>query len=164
MKIFSFDTETNGLYGQAFAIGAIVTENGKEVARYTGRCPIEEKIVPWVKQNVLPKIRGIKENLASYKDLLNDFYRFYVNNKEAADIITHISYPVETKVMRDMIELNLKERAQNSPFPLIDVAGVLIAKGEDPKSAEDYIEKNGLYVPSEGLSTHNPFMTQLLLK
>lgn len=29
-KVFSFDAETNGLWGEAFAIAAIVTEDGRE--------------------------------------------------------------------------------------------------------------------------------------
>jgi hypothetical protein len=35
MKIFSFDAETNGLSGQAFAVGAIVMDgSGREQSRF----------------------------------------------------------------------------------------------------------------------------------
>ena len=34
-KIFSFDAETNGLWGQAFSIGAVVYEDGRELP-FTG--------------------------------------------------------------------------------------------------------------------------------
>lgn len=46
-SIMSFDAETNGLWGQAFAISAVVyDEKGNEVERFLTRCPIEEEINP----------------------------------------------------------------------------------------------------------------------
>jgi len=39
MKIFSFDAETNGLWGKAFSVAAIVyDESGKEIARFIVIC------------------------------------------------------------------------------------------------------------------------------
>jgi hypothetical protein len=44
-KLFSIDVETNGLWGQPFAIAAVVIEDAtgsaKRVATFTARCPIE---------------------------------------------------------------------------------------------------------------------------
>ena len=67
MKIFSFDAETNGLYGQAFAIGAVVTDDEKEIARYISRCPIDGKIDKWVAENVLPQIKDIAVDQKNYE-------------------------------------------------------------------------------------------------
>ena len=59
--VLSFDAETNGLWGQAFAIAAVLfNENGAETARFVGRCPIEGEVNSWVKTNVLPKMEGIQ--------------------------------------------------------------------------------------------------------
>lgn len=55
MKIFSWDCETNGLWGRAFAIGAVVYEDGVEVKTFYARCPIEGKVDTWVEENVLPQ-------------------------------------------------------------------------------------------------------------
>ena len=56
-KIFSLDAEANGLWGQAFAIAAVVAdENGQEIDQFTGRCPIQGKINHWVAENVLPQM------------------------------------------------------------------------------------------------------------
>ena len=39
-KVFSFDAETNGLWGEAWAIGALVyDEAGVEIARFEARLP-----------------------------------------------------------------------------------------------------------------------------
>ncbi len=155
MKIFSFDAETNDLYGQAFAIGAVVTDDNGEVARYISRCPITCKVDQWVAENVLPHIRDVSINQDSYQALLNNFYEFYYKHKSNAEVIAHVAHPVETKLLRDMIEQDLETRRWEGPFPLIDVAGVLRARGEDPTSVDKYIEKNGLHVPFEG-NTHHP--------
>ena len=60
-RVLSMDAETNGLWGQAFAIGAILySEDGSEAARFVGRCPIQgEKVNPWVAENVLPQMEAI---------------------------------------------------------------------------------------------------------
>lgn len=44
MKIFSWDCETNGLWGRAFAIGAVVYEDGVESKKFYARCPISVSI------------------------------------------------------------------------------------------------------------------------
>ena len=142
MKIFSFDAETNGLYGQAFAIGAIVTDDTGEVARYTSRCPIAGETDTWVAENVLPHMQDVPIGQESYQALLNSFYEFYKTHKGDADVIAHVAHPVETKILRDMIEQDLATRMWEGPFPFIDVAGVLRARGEDPNSVDKY---NGLF-------------------
>lgn len=55
-KVFSVDAETNGLYGQAFAIAAVVYENGAKIAEFLARCPITGAIDPFVKENVIPQM------------------------------------------------------------------------------------------------------------
>ena len=39
-NVFSFDAETNGLWGKAFAIGAVLYKNGNETEKFYSRCPI----------------------------------------------------------------------------------------------------------------------------
>lgn len=80
-KILSFDCETNGLWGQAFAIGAIVYENGKEVKKFYSRCPIEGKIDPWVEENVLPQMVGMLVTHKSYDEMLKAFAEFFLDKK-----------------------------------------------------------------------------------
>jgi hypothetical protein len=48
-KVFPFDAETNGLYGPAFSIAAIVREtSGRKVAEFVDRCPITGDVDGWV--------------------------------------------------------------------------------------------------------------------
>jgi hypothetical protein len=111
MNIFSFDAETNGLYGQAFALAAVVTdEEGREIASFVARCPIEGQVDDWMRENVLPRLESVEVSHASYRDMLEAFYAFYMAHKDGATAIAHIAHPVETKVLRDMVEADLAGR------------------------------------------------------
>jgi hypothetical protein len=158
-KVFSFDAETNGLWGQAFAIGALVyDENGAEIARFVGRLPDTEVTDLWVKTNVLPKIGGIPVTHKSYYQLLLDFANFYKANKGGADIVVHMGYIVEAKIIRDMQERGFIGDL-DGPYPLYDVSGNLQAVGADPTSVDKFAREHGLDV---GVGTdivggtHNP--------
>jgi len=154
MKIFSFDAETNGLWGRAFSIAALVyDEQGNEVARFIGRCPIEGETNSWVAENVLPKMVGIPVSHDSYDELLADFAKFYLANKADAHVIVHMGVPVESKLFTDAHERgNIGD--WDGPHPLIDVAGNLQQAGENPASCDTYVAKYGLEV-AEG-NSHNP--------
>jgi hypothetical protein len=55
-----------------------------------GRCPISEEVNPWVAENVLPQMKGIRETYKSYEELLSAFSEFYLENKDQADVIVHM--------------------------------------------------------------------------
>jgi len=157
MKIFSFDAETNGLWGRPFSIAALVYEDGAETARFIGRCPIEGAVDDFVREQVLPQMEGIEESHCSYDALLADFARFYLANKGDADVIAHMAVPVEAGLLRDMHSRGLIGD-WDGPFPLIDIAGCLKQAGEDPTSVDGYAKKHGVAVdPAEFAGgTHNP--------
>jgi hypothetical protein len=155
-KVFSFDAETNGLWGEAFAIGAIVyDENGAEVTRFIGRLPDSMVTNEWVRENVLPTLSGVPVTHDSYGELLADFAKFYLANKEGVDVVVHMGYIVETKVLRDMHELGLIGE-WDAPYPLFDVSGNLQAVGADPTSVDKFASEHGLSVGEFEGGTHNP--------
>jgi len=153
-KIFSFDAETNGLWGKAFSIAAIVYDGeGNEIARFIGRCPIEGETNSWVSENVLPKMVDISESHSSYDELLKDFADFYKSNKSDADVIVHMGVPVESTLLKDAHSCGFIGD-WDGPYPLIDIAGNLQQAGEDPTSVDSYVTKYGLKVSE--VNTHNP--------
>lgn len=157
-RIFSFDAETNGLWGQAFAIGALVyNEKGVEIARFVGRCPIEGKVDEWVEKNALPQMTAIPVSHKNYDELLADFAKFYLANKKLeADIVVHMGVPVEAKVFIDAHKKGLIGD-WDGPYPLHDVAGYLAQAGEDPTTCDGYVRKYKLVLSGEYAGgTHNP--------
>ena len=155
-KVFSFDAETNGLWGQAFAIGALVyDEQGTEIARFVGRCPIEGETDKWVAENVLPKMADIPETQSTYVGLLANFAEFYKANKQDADIVVHMGVPVESKVLIDMHTKGFIGD-WDGPSPLHDVSGNLQAAGADPTSVDKFASEHNLSVSEFTGGTHNP--------
>ncbi len=155
-KIFSFDAETNGLWGQAFAIGALVyDEQGNEIERFVGRLPDAEVTDAWVKENVLPKIGDIPVTHDNYDALLAAFAEFYKANKASADVVVHMGFIVEVKILRDLHERGLIGD-WDAPYPLYDVSGNLQAAGADPTSVDKFAQEHGLSVGEFTGGTHNP--------
>lgn len=152
-KIFSFDAESNGLWGKAFAIAAVVYSNGVEISKFVGRCTIEGDVDEWVKNNVLPKIEEIPVNYKNYKELIAGFADFYMKNKKDADILVHVGFPVEVKILLDMHDFGFIGD-WDAPYPLYDLSLYLAQAGENPISAKDYATKYGLSFLKE--REHNP--------
>ncbi|MFC1618113.1 hypothetical protein ACFL2B_02430 [Patescibacteria group bacterium] len=154
-KLFSFDAETNGLWGEAFAIAAIVyDENGNETHRFLGRCPIEGAVDEFVGEKVLPQMTTIPVTHADYASMLADFAEFYLANKAGADVIVHMGVPVEARLIADMHAGGMIGD-WDGPYPLIDISGNLMQAGENPCSVDDYAKKFDLEVRDFG-SSHNP--------
>jgi hypothetical protein len=151
MKVFSFDAETNGLWGKAFAIAALVYEDGVETARFIGRCPLDGEPTEFVREQVLPQMESIEESHDSYETLLADFARFYQANKNEADIVVHMGVPVESRLLFDMHTLGFIGD-WDGPYPLIDIAGCLKQAGEDPTSVDSYAAKYGVAATGMTLS------------
>ncbi len=151
-KVFSVDAETLGLYGDAFCIGAVVYENGKEVDRWVGRYELSvyDQVPKWVEENVLPQIQHIPEKYITSYDMLEAFTEFWL--KHRALVIAHIPYPVETSLFYDLWRYDfIKE--DEGPYPLIDVGSMLHLEGYDATSVDKYLKMRGIQI--EG-NPHDP--------
>lgn len=158
MKVFSFDAETNGLWGNAFAISVAVYEDGKLVNSFTAYLGPDGVTDGWVKDNVLPKLEGLDKTHDDYEAMLAAFAEFYKANKDGADVIAHMGVPVEAKLLLDAHQKGLIGD-WDGPYPFLDVASVLKAKGYDPTSVDSYNMEFGLMdqvSEAEGLATHHP--------
>jgi hypothetical protein len=55
--VFAVDAESDGLYGDVWAIGAVVLDHGREVARFSGMIdPAVHVTSPWVRRHVVPVV------------------------------------------------------------------------------------------------------------
>lgn len=156
-QAFSFDAETDGLWGRPFALGALVyDEQGNEISRFAARLPDDVVTNEWVKGNVLPALEGVEVTHTKLRDMLGDFAKYYLQEKEDRNVIVHMGVPVESGVLRGMHSKGMIGDF-DGPYPLIDVAGHLQMAGEDPTSPDAYVKKHGLYIPTDFAGeTHNP--------
>ena len=154
-KIFSFDAETNGLWGQAFSIAAVVTEDNKVVKEFTARCPLNNPD-PWVAENVLPEMEGIPVTHESYNAMLEAFIRFYMENKEDVIVLVHMGLPVESKIFLDAHAFGILGD-WDAPYPLVDISAI----PEIGVSVDTYNKNNRIILPEMEGGTHNPMYDSL---
>lgn len=151
--IFSFDAETNGLWGKAFAVAVIVyTPEGEEVERLSLRCPIEGgEVSPWVAENVLPQMEAIEVTHGSYSEMLKAFSEFWLKYKDVAVALVHMGHIVEAALIRDAHEMGYLGD-WDAPYLWNDLC-VIPEVGD---SVDAYAKAHGIEVSDYAGGTHNP--------
>lgn len=131
-NLFSFDAETDGLYGPVWAIGAVVLdEHVKEIARFGGMIDPEVHVTDgWVKENVCQHVH--LERFETPLDLRNAFWAFWMTWRENSICVSDFGTPVESGLFRACVEDDLENRQWNGPYPLHEVATALLCAGIDP--------------------------------
>ena len=130
--LLSIDAEIDGLYGEAFAIGAVVLSTSGEVLdTFVGKAEEERIKSAWVRENSLPYLLDLPA-YNTREQLHEAFWAFYLRWRERCVILADVPYPVEAGLLRQCVTKDLSTRAELSPFPLIDLASVLYAHGLDP--------------------------------
>ncbi|MCR4314161.1 MAG: hypothetical protein NUV84_02865 [Candidatus Uhrbacteria bacterium] len=165
--LFSLDAEVDGLYGDSFAIAAVLVdgETGEEVARFEGRLPDSVVTNDWVKQNVLPALADWEPTHASSEELEEAFWTFYVQHcleqgqwgmspRKNVAVIAMFGSPVESGLFRRCVERDPSRNFQG-PYPLHEVGTLLTALGEEhPDSSEAYLSRYGLTHGYDGVAHH----------
>lgn len=147
----SLDCEANGLHGTIFAAAATVYDNGKPVDQWEERCPIYGDVDPWVAENVLPAIADMPQTVAYYDQICSSWRTFYeANTFHGTLVIAHVPWPIEARFLWDAH----RTKPRSGPFPLIDVASVLLAHGHDPAYVDSFLVERGAPLPSG--SPHHP--------
>ena len=140
-RVLSFDLETNGLHGSAFAVGAVVMDvKGTVLDEFTARCPLTHDVDPWVKDNVFPVIKGIPVTHTNQKALRHDFWQWYLVAEQKSDyVLVANGYPVEYRFLLQCQEDDLQKRYWQHPFPILDLTSILLATGHDPSAKSKLI-------------------------
>lgn len=155
-KILCFDLETNGLHGQAFAIGAVVMDPmGKVHEEFTARSPVVGDMDGWVRENVLPSIANMQQSHDSYQAMREAFWEWYLLAEPKSDyVLVKNGYPVEYRFLLDCQEASLKERYWQHPFPIIDLTSLLLPLGQLDEATKNKLQSR---ISKEyNLRAHNP--------
>lgn len=150
-KLLSFDLEANGLHGQAFAVGAVVMDaQGQIHDEFAARCRLTSKVDPWVKENVLPALADMPITHKTYEDMREDFWAWYLDAEPQADyVLVSNGYPVEYRFLIDCQDADLGERYWQHPYPILDLASLLIQVGNKSESKSQWlgdIKRAGSYI------------------
>jgi len=150
--IFSFDCETNGLYGKCFAVGAIVlSPEGLILDKFSGIAQVEDVDNAWVKENVIPNLAGLQQ-FSSHKQMRNAFWGFWMKHKDSCIAIADFGVPVESGFFKQCVLDDLESRQWNAPYPLHEVETLLISKGvESDTNRIKYSE-----IDPNTIKQHNP--------
>lgn len=156
-KIFSFDAETDGLYGPVWAIGAVVYDgDGRWLNTFSGQLDPAVVTDEWTREHVVPVV-----DLARYHNrdqLLEYFWRFWRHNGgDDAVAVADCGYPVETGLFRACVTFDPEGRRYQGPFPLHELSTLLWSRGLDPKlDRYQFIDRPDLFAGRPDLVPHNP--------
>ena len=146
-----FDVESIGLHGEGFAVAWVVVDsNGVEHANGLLSCPPERVKGSafnraWVAENV-PTLSATHGGPREMRDA---FWAEWMRWKDkGAVLVADCAWPVEARLLAECIDDEPEVREWCGPYPLHDLASVLLALGRNPLATNERL-------PTE-LPAHHP--------
>lgn len=158
--ILSFDGETDGLYGDCWAIGGLVIDRVTNEVVDQIKLFLLDTIVmdEWVNENIFPLVN----NDNSFKRVCtegfsSDFLYFISRWKNDAFCVVDFGCPVETTVMANVIRQFIPKESWLSagPYPMHELGSMLHMANIDPDI--NRIELCRHIGFTEELTQHNPY-------
>ena len=152
-KFMVFDVESIGLHGEGFAVAWVVVDRGGErldegcLACDTAQCDGTEESRAWVGEHV-PALTVTSPTKQHLRNTFWHHWRYWAD--KGAVLVADCAWPVEANFMSACVRLNHAEREWGGPYPLHDLASVLLALGSDALAVTDRR-------PDE-LPAHHPLM------
>lgn len=146
-----FDVESIGLHGEGFAVGwVVVSENGATYEESFLSCPRSQAsgsvaAREWCATNI-PEIRVTHDTPFAVRDAFWAIWKMW--KKNGAILVADCCWPVEARFLAQCVDDNPEAREWEGPYPLHDVASVLLALGEDPLAKRERLHTE--------LPEHNP--------
>lgn len=146
--IFSHDAETDGLYGEPWAIGAVVLTEQGVTESFAAQLDPSVVTDPWVRENIVPVVDLPRTK--TREDLLEGFWAFWLEHREDSLCVADFGVPVEAYVFRKCVEFDTPSRMRLGPYPQHELGSALLLAGIDPDT--DRRQMAGY----PGLVQHNP--------
>lgn len=162
MKLLSFDVETNGLMGNAFAVGAVLMDLETLAIEdsFQGRGYPLGDMPDFVKENVMPAVKDLTQyqSNAYMRYAFWNFYRRHTRDtyggaKKDVLIFGDIGFPVETSFIRLCMEDG--GETWTGPYPLHEAGTLFLALGIDPDISRAEYGKP-LHPANSDFKPHNP--------
>lgn len=133
-NLLFIDAESDGLYGPFISVAMILTDfHGNELKRYYWGIDREKLQAEdaWVRENVIPKM-GDYEACEDEAGLLEKVWEVWEENRDTAYALADVGVPVEARLFERCVARDPEDRKMKAPFPMLDLSGILWAKGFDP--------------------------------
>ncbi len=148
-----FDVKSIGLHGEGFAVAwVVVNRDGKRLAEGCLSCdPIlcngtaESHL--WVREN-MPELEFTSPTKSHLQNMFWHEWRHWAD--QGAVLVADCAWPVEASFLSACVKQNHAEREWQGPYPLHDLASVMLAAGRDPLATNERL-------PDE-LPAHHPLM------
>jgi len=148
-----FDVEAIGLHGEAFAVAWVVVNTAGQrldegcLACAPWQCNGTDTSREWVRENV-PELRVTCTNPKTLRHAFWAQWRRWAD--QGAKLVADCAWPVEANFLSACVRQDPAEREWQGPYPLHDLASVLLALGDH---APTTVERR----PDE-LPAHHPLM------
>lgn len=140
------DVESIGLHGEGYAWACVVINGGGErvssfhrfVDPHAARGSLSGR--QWVSEHADPEKSGWSptSELSSPYALRDSFWAFWKAwERNGAVLAADCPWPVETNFLSECVADRPDDRSLGGPYPLIDIASVLLAAWMDPKAEYD---------------------------
>jgi hypothetical protein len=137
---FVFDVESVGLSGEGFQVGVvIIREDGAILQEFCCQCsPSMAEGSPdgrsWVKENVPMLPHSTVHSTLDVRNAFWDFWEQMQDTYPGIMMVADVPFPVETGFLHQCLrDLYLRK----SPYPLLDLTSMLVARGYDPYMNHD---------------------------
>lgn len=139
-SFFVFDVESIGLHGEGFAVGWVVV--GKTGAIYEesylaclpGAASGPRASREWVEKNI-PPIPITHHTPRAVRDAFWSVWKLW--KASGAVLVADCTWPVEARFLARCVDDDPEGREWEGPYPLHDLASVLLANGADPLAKRD---------------------------
>lgn len=147
-----FDVESVGLHGEGFAVGFLIVDTReRRPCQYTWFCCQAGKAIgtnanrKWVAENV-PTMASTHDTPREVRDAFWQEWKRW--KAKGAVLVADCCWPVEARFLAACVDDDPEAREWEGPYPLHDLASVLLALGKDPLATNERL-------PSE-LPQHHP--------
>lgn len=154
MKLFVFDVESVGLFGEGFwaawCLANVETGLIEKEASYVcdpNNAKGTKADRKWVAENVPVPDEGYTLN-DPFEVRTNLWYSWRDAYNDDAFMVADCLWPVEARFLDACVEDNPEERMWKGPYPFIDAASIFLAYGMDPTATYPRLDSE--------LPEHNP--------